>query len=94
VYITVENHMGGAGNHSYQVQTKIVKTYSGSPVDAPPVFTYELSLADGASQQNLVTLTQNEVGSYAVVFELYLVTGDGSLEFTGYNNCVLPIEVI
>ena len=94
VYVTVENHMGGTSSHNYQVQTKITQFYKGSPVDIPPVDTYDLSLVDGSYQQHRITLTENTVGSYTVVFELYLVNGDGSLEFTGYNNCILDIEVV
>jgi uncharacterized membrane protein len=94
VYVTVENHMGGAGTHNYQVQTKITQTYSGSPVDTTPIETYDVTLADGASSQHKVTLTENTPGSYTVVFELYLVGEDGSLEFSGYNNCLLDLTVI
>jgi uncharacterized membrane protein len=94
VYVQVANHMGGAGTRNYQVQTKITQTYSGSPVDAPAIDTYDFSLADGAKNQHKVTVTENTIGSYVVVFELYLVKDDGSLAFSGYNNCVLNIEVV
>jgi uncharacterized membrane protein len=92
VYVNVENHMGGKDNQTYQVLVKITPNLSGFPVEAQPIKTYEISLRDGDSWQNSASITENQVGSYSVVFELWQYK-DGTLEFT-HNNCVLNIQVI
>ncbi|MCW4000078.1 MAG: DUF1616 domain-containing protein [Candidatus Bathyarchaeota archaeon] len=94
VYVGVENHMGGTGTRNYEVQTKITQTYSGSPTNATPVDTYDVTLADGETDLHQVTVTLNTPGSYTVVFELYRVGDEGVLDFRGYNYCLLDIEVI
>lgn len=92
VYTCVENHLGGTQNQTYQVQVKITQDLSVFPVTGQPVNVYDLSLADGNTWSELVTITQNDVGSYWVVFELYKIV-DGALVFT-HNYCVLSIQVI
>ncbi len=92
VYVNVENHMGGKDNQTYQVLVKITPNLSGFPVDTQPIKTYDISLRDGDSWQNSASITENQVGSYSVVFELWQYK-DGTLEFT-HNNCVLNIQVI
>jgi uncharacterized membrane protein len=92
VYVNVENHMGGKDNQTYQVLVKITPNLSGFPVDAQPIKTYDISLRDGDSWQNSASITENQVGSYSVVFELWQYK-DGTLEFT-HNSCVLNIQVI
>jgi uncharacterized membrane protein len=92
VYVNVTNHMGESA--SYQVQVKITKNLVNLPVETTPTQTFEINnLGNGKSWENLVSLTQNEVGSYSVVFELYKHKSDGSLEFTQDYN-VLNIQVI
>lgn len=93
VWVNVENHMGEIGNQSYQVLVKTTKNLSTFPVDTQPSNVYEISLQDGQSWENLATITQNEVGSYSVVFELWLYNQAGALEFT-QNYCVLNIQVV
>lgn len=93
VYVNATNHMNKEFN--YRVETKITKTLpatfpNGLQVD--PTYTYDFFLQDGKSNQKLVTVTENEVGSYAVVFELWQESGSGYV-FTG-NYCLLNIEVI
>ena len=93
VYVNVENHMNS--DQSYRVQTKITKNLpanfpEGLPVD--PVNTYELNLAKGTSHQDQVTVTESELGSYSVVFELWRLDA-GNWMFTN-NYCVLNIKVI
>ena len=91
VYVNVENHMGESA--SYQVQVKITKNLSAFPVDSQASQVYEInSLDNGKSRENKATITQKEVGSYSVVFELWL-NNAGTLEFT-HNYCVLNIQVI
>jgi uncharacterized membrane protein len=93
VWVNVENHMGGSGNQSYQVLVKITPNLSTFPVNTQPIQTYELSLGDGTTWQNLSTITQNQVGSYSVVFELWRYDPDsGTYEFT-HDYCVLNIQV-
>jgi uncharacterized membrane protein len=92
VWVSVENHMGGKDNQTYQVLVKITPNLSGFPVDAQPIKTYDISLRDGDSWQNSASITENQVGSYSVVFELWQYK-DGTLEFT-HNSCVLNIQVI
>ena len=92
VYVNVENHMGGKDNQTYQVLVKSTPNLSGFPVDAQPIKTYDISLRDGDSWQNSASITENQVGSYSVVFELWQYK-DGTLEFT-HNSCVLNIQVI
>jgi uncharacterized membrane protein len=94
VWVNVENHMGGSGNQSYQVFVKITQNLYTFPIDTKPTQTYEISLANDRSWQNLSTITQNQVGSYSVVFELWRYNPDsGANEFTN-NYCVLNIQVI
>ena len=93
VFVNVENHMNS--DQSYRVLTKVTKNLpanfpEGLPVD--PVNTYELNLAKGTSHQDQVTVTENELGSYSVVFELWRLDS-GEWMFTN-NYCVLNIKVI
>jgi uncharacterized membrane protein len=92
--VQVTNHMNK--DQTYQVQTKIVKNLLLRPdgVDAQPVDSYTFTLADKASNQHTVTVTENTPGSYAVVYELWSKnTSDNSIyTFTG-NYCILNIQV-
>ena len=92
VWVNVENHMGETAN--YQVQIKITKNLSTFPVDTQASNVYEIDgLGNGQSWENMATITQNETGSYSVVFELWQHKPNGPLEFT-HNYCVLNIQVI
>ena len=92
VYVVVENHM--TVDAEYQVQVKITNNLSTFPVDITPVQVHETSsVKSGASWEKMATVTQNEVGSHSVVFELYEQKTDGTLEFKE-NYCVLNIQVI
>ena len=92
VYVNVENHMGGIRNQTYQIQVKISQSLLSFPVSNEPIYVYNLSLSDGDTWSNLVTVTENNVGSYWVIFELYQ-NNNGVLVFT-QDYCVLNIEVI
>ena len=92
VYVGVVNHMGGPDNQTYQVLVKITPSLSGLPVETQPIKTYDISLRNGDSRQDSSAITENQVGSYSVVFELWQYK-DGVLDFTP-NYCVLNIKVI
>jgi uncharacterized membrane protein len=92
VPVTVENHMGTTTQ--YEVLVKITNNLSTFPVNAQPIETYQMSLRDGQSWQKPVTVTENQVGSYSVVFELWEYKPDsGTYQFT-YDYCVLNIQVV
>ncbi len=94
VYVNVENHMNK--EQTYQVQTKITKNLPANfpnGLQATPVNTYDFSLASDVTNQQLVTVTENTVGNYAVVFELWQMDNSGTYVFTN-DYCVLNIEVI
>jgi uncharacterized membrane protein len=93
VNVHVDNHMGQ--DQSYQVQTKISKSLILTPngVETPPLDTYAFTIPNGGSNQNTVTVTENTVGSYVVVFELWNRDNNGNYVFT-QNYCVLNIKVI
>jgi uncharacterized membrane protein len=91
VYVCVENHE--ATSESYQVQVKITQTLSSYPlisVTASQVFETG-NLESGKNWQSQATLTENQPGNYAAIFELYRHTA-GGLEFAS-NYCVLNFEV-
>jgi uncharacterized membrane protein len=91
VWVDVENHMGNAT--SYQVQVKITKNLSTFPVDAQDSQVYDTgNVPNGGGWENMATITENQTGSYSVVFELWQYK-DGTLEFT-QDYCVLKIQVI
>lgn len=93
VYVGVENHMNGDQN--YQVRTKITENLPSTfpqGVQVNPINSYDFTLANDASHQNLVTVTENEAGSHSVVFELWRLDS-GSYVFT-QNYCVLNVQVI
>ncbi len=93
VPLTVINNMGWTVQ--YQVQVKITSNLDSSPVNVQPTAAYNTTLANGKSWQKTITVTENQVGSYWVVFELYKYNpaDGGSYQFT-YNSCVLPIQVV
>ena len=93
VPLTVVNDMGWTVQ--YQILVKITTNLDSFPVNAPAAETYDMTLKNGASWHQPITVTENQVGSYWVVFELYTFNpaDGGSYQFT-YDYCVLPIQVI
>ena len=79
---------------SYQVQVKIVDSLSTFPVNVQPSQTIDMGSIsnDGKPVEKTVTITQNVLGDYSVVFELWQNSSDGSLAFT-QDYCVLKIQV-
>ncbi len=91
VYVGVVNHMGQSAD--YQVQVKITKNVSTFPVDIQPIQVLDINnLPDGQSAENMATITQNQPGSYMVVFELWQ-KNSGTYEFTGNDYCALNVQV-
>ena len=94
VYVNVENHMIKSAN--YTIEVKIVENLPAIfPINTQPTQVYETgSLSNnGKPWQTTATVTENTIGSYSVVFELWQHKDDGSLLFT-QNLCVLKIQVI
>jgi uncharacterized membrane protein len=93
VYVEVTNHMNKDQN--YKVETKITTNLPANfpeGLQVTPINTYDFSLANGANNQTPVTVTENQAGSYSVVFELWQQNAPESYVFTG-NYCLLPIQV-
>ena len=96
VPVTVVNNMGGTVQ--YEVLVKITNDLTTLPVNTQPIEAYNLTLGNGQSWQKSVTVTENQVGSYSVVFELWQYNSDsGAYQFTNNNvdnYCVLNIQVV
>jgi len=94
VTVGVTNHMNKA--QDYQVRTKITTNFIVTPqggVAVDPVNTYDFNLPNGDTYEKSVSLTENTVGTYTVVFELWQLDDLGAYVFT-HNYCVLNIKVI
>lgn len=92
VYVHVENHMNKP--QTYQVLLKTTPYLNNVPVDTAALNTTDITLNDGQSWQSTQTITENQPGSYSVVFELWgLNPSQNQYEFT-YNYCVLNIQVV
>ena len=96
VQVGVENNMGGTVR--YAVLVKITNILSSLPVDVQPIETYNMTLGNGQKWQNSATITENQVGSYSVVFELWQYNPDSGTYQFQINNvdnyCVLNIQVV
>jgi uncharacterized membrane protein len=93
VYVEVTNHMNKEQN--YRVETKITTDLPANFPDGlqvTPINTYDFSLANEANNRTPVMVTENQAGSYSVVFELWQQNAPESYVFTG-NYCLLPIQV-
>jgi hypothetical protein len=93
VWVEVENHMGKS--QYSEILLKVTNdTIPLFPVKADANSKYERTLENGEKWENLSTITINELGSYSVVFELWIYDEEmGELQFSG-NACVLNIEVV
>jgi hypothetical protein len=85
-------------NVKYEVLVKITDDLTSLPVNVSPIATYNFTLGNGQTYQKSVTVTENQVGSYSVVFELWQYnSASGTYQFTNnnvQNYCVLNIQVI
>jgi uncharacterized membrane protein len=92
VSLSVGNYMGQTLR--FQVRTKITADLISPPVNTAPVNVTTVTLKNGQSWQGLQSVTENQVGSYSVVFELWQSNpGSGTYTFT-YNFCVSNIQVV
>jgi uncharacterized membrane protein len=94
VYVNVENHMTKSAN--YTVKVKIVENLPAIfPIDTEPTQVYETGSLSHSEKpwQTAATVTENTIGSYSVVFELWLHQDNDTLLFT-QNLCVLKIKVV
>ncbi len=92
VWVVVENHMG-VSKSCKVLQKVITDTIPSFPVKADVGNSYTKTIENGASWETLATVSVNETGSYAVIFELWIYDEAGTLQFS-YNYCVLNIEVV
>jgi len=96
VSVTVVNNMGYTVR--YQVLVKITPDLTTLPVNTVPIDAYNLTLGNGQSGQKSVTITENQAGSYSVVFELWQYnSGTGAYQFTNNNvndYCKLSMQVV
>ena len=94
VPVTVVNNMGGTVQ--YEVLVKITDDLTTFPFNTQPVEAYNITLGNGQSWQKSVAVTENQVGSYSVVFELWQYNpASGAYQFTQFQDaCVLNIQVI
>jgi len=93
VWVVVENHMGK--RQSCEVLQKIIKgTIPSYPVDAEITSSYEKTMENGEIWETQAEVSINELGSYSLIFELWIYDDNaGAFQFS-YNYCVLNIEVI
>jgi uncharacterized membrane protein len=91
VWVEVENHMGTS--QACEVLQKVTTdTIPSFPVEANVENSYTQTIENGATWETLATVSINETGSYAVIFELWLYS-DETFQFT-YNYCVLNVDVV
>ena len=83
LYVTVENNLGYTLTNA-TLQVKVTGESNPSfPLNTSATQTFNGTVKDGASWENLATVSLNTPGQYFVVFELW--TSDGSsLQFSGY----------
>jgi uncharacterized membrane protein len=93
VYVEVENHMGQLVNETVLVKVtgNLNPTF---PVDSNPILTFNGTLKNGETKENIATISLNQPGDYFVVFELWVQNPKtGTLEYTGNFNA-LNIQVV
>jgi len=96
VPVTVVNNMGHA--MKYEVLVKVTNELTTVPVNAQPVATYQMTLENGQTWQKTATVTENQVGNYSVVFELWYYNSDPNVMAYQFNPnanyCVLHVQVV
>jgi uncharacterized membrane protein len=82
VFVEVENHMGKTVNET--VLVKIVSDLNPTfPIDVNATQTFNNTLKDGATTENVTTISLNQPGNYFVVFELWVQNQKtGELQYT------------
>lgn len=93
VFVDVENHMGRTLNNT-EVRVKVTENLNSTfPVKADALQTFNGTISDGATWENIATISLKQPGDYSVVFELWIPNKEtGILEFSG-NFCLLNIQV-
>ena len=94
VPVTVVNNMGYT--MKYEVLVKITNELTTIPINTQPVATYQMTLENGQTWQKTATITDNQVGNYSVVFELWQYNSNPNVsayQFS-YDYCVLSIQVV
>ena len=87
----VVNHLGYT--QSFQVEEKITnQPIQQLPINVNPVNTYAKTLANGETWAIPAPVKLTELGSYSVIFELWLDNA-GILKFTG-NAAKLPVDAV
>jgi hypothetical protein len=78
----------------YSVLVQITSNLSSLPINAQPAEIYNMTLENGLTWQKTASVAENQVGSYFVVFELWLYNPEtGAYQFT-HDSCDLPIQVV
>jgi uncharacterized membrane protein len=92
VYVEVENHMGRTLNNP-QILLKVTNNTNPTfPVDVNAAQTFSGTIQDGATWENVATISLNEPGNYLVAFELWIPNKNGQLQFSN-DFCVLNVQV-
>lgn len=78
----------------YQVQVKITNNPPTYPVDVVPTAVYNATVENGKTWQKSITISENQPGSYWVVFELYTYDPAANVYQFTYDYCTLPIQVV
>jgi len=92
VWVGVENHM--ATRQSCVVLQKVISDMIPSfPVDADVENSYAQTVESGEPWETLATVAINDLGSYWVIFELWIYNEADELEFT-HNYDVLKVDVV
>jgi uncharacterized membrane protein len=93
MWVVVENHMGK--RQSFEVLQKVIKgTIPSYPVDAEIASSYEKTMENGEIWETPAEVSINELGSYSVIFELWIYDDNARAFQFSYNYCVLKLEVI
>jgi uncharacterized membrane protein len=93
LYVNVENHSGKTVTNA-QVQVKVTPDSNPSfPVNANATQTFTGTVKNGATWQNIATVSLNQPGDWLVVFELWTPNSNGNgLQFSG-DYVTLNVEV-
>ena len=92
VWIVIENRMGGT--ESFEILQKVIGDVIPSfPVETDIENSYAQTIENGESWETLATVLIDEIGSYSVIFELWIYNDESALEIS-YNFCVLNLEVV
>ena len=93
VYVDVENHMGQTVNNA-QVLVKVTNgTNPVFPLDVNATQTLSGTIKNGATLENIATISLNDPGNYLVDFELWTPSQiTGTPQFSG-DFCVLNVQV-